>query len=117
MAHCNQGYLCEVCDEEVPNITESDLYLRYVIGEIESRELLASPERHICCNPTLAQFIVDDAFPAVVVEGPFAKEHLDTEDVVARESLVTAGWRRLQEIPSLNIAINEYPLHRADEPT
>jgi hypothetical protein len=115
MARCDQGYLCEVCGEEVPNITGSDLYLRYVIGEIDSRALLSSPERHLRCNPTLAQFIVDDAFGPVTVEGPFAKQYLDPEEVRAREQLVTRGWRRLQEVRKLGLPISQYPLsHERD---
>ena len=110
MAKCDEGYLCDVCGEAVPDITGSDLYLRYVIGEIGSRELLSSPERHLRCNPTLCQFIVDDAFEPVIVDGPFAKEHLDAAEVNRREGLVTRGWRRLQEIRSLGIPISEYPL-------
>ena len=42
-------------------IAESDLYLRYVTGRLSARELLSTPERHIRCNPTSAQFIEDDA--------------------------------------------------------
>ncbi len=110
MAKCDQGYLCEVCGEEVPNITVSDLYLRYVIGEIGSQALMSSPERHLRCNPTLAQFIVDDAFEPVTVDGPFAKEHLASEDVEQREHLVTRGWRRLQEVRRLGLPISDYPL-------
>lgn len=110
MAKCDQGYLCDVCGEEVPNITGSDLYLRYVIGEIASRELLSSPERHLRCNPTLSQFIVDDDFEPVVVDGPFAKEHLDADEVARREKLVTRGWHRLQDVRDLGIPISEYPL-------
>lgn len=110
MAKCDQGYLCEVCGDEVVDITVSDLYLRYVIGEIDSRALLAAPERHIGCNPTLAQFIVDAEFDPVVVEGPFAKSELDPADVAGREDLVSRGWRRLQEVRSLSIPISEYPL-------
>ena len=34
MARCDQGYLCEVCGAEVEEITESDLYLAYVLGEV-----------------------------------------------------------------------------------
>ena len=34
MARCDQGYLCEVCGRDVEAITESDLYLRYVLGEV-----------------------------------------------------------------------------------
>ncbi|REK26251.1 MAG: hypothetical protein DWQ45_13470 [Planctomycetota bacterium] len=110
MAKCDEGYLCEVCGEPVESITGSDLYLRYVIGEIDSRALLASPERHLGCNPTLAQFISDDAFPEVVASGPFAKEHLDEEDVARRTDLVTRGWRRLKEVRRLKLPISEYPL-------
>lgn len=110
MARCEQGYLCEVCGEEVPDITQSDLYLRYVLGEIEVRQLLSAPERHLGCNPTLSQFIVDPAFPPVKAEGPFAKEFLDPVDVRRREALVTRGWRRLQELKELRIPLSEYPL-------
>ncbi|HWL08118.1 MAG TPA: hypothetical protein VNQ76_06935 [Planctomicrobium sp.] len=110
MAKCDQGYICEVCGEEVPNIGQSDLYLRFVIGEIEGRQLLSAPERHLRCNPTLAQFIVNEKFSPVIVEGAFAKEFLDPADVQRREELVTRGWLRLQELRGLRIPINEYPL-------
>lgn len=112
MARCDQGYLCEVCDDEVEDITESDLYLRYVTGQLDGRSLLATPERHIRCNPTEAQFIVDPAFEPVIVEGVFAKSELDPAFVAERESLLTRGWQRLQEIAALPspIPVHEYPL-------
>ncbi len=110
MARCEQGYLCEVCGEEVENITDSDLYLRYVIGEIDGRALLTAAERHLHCNPTQAQFIVDDRFEPVIVEGPFDKRLLDAQFVREREDLITRGWRRLQEVAKLSIPIAEYPL-------
>lgn len=110
MAKCDQGYLCEVCGKEVPNLSQSDLYLRFIIGEIDSRQLLSAPERHLRCNPTLAQFIVDSNFEPAIAEGAFSKEHLDPVDVQTREALVTRGWRRLQEVRSLGIAISDYPL-------
>ena len=110
MAKCDEGYLCEVCGKEVPNITQSDLYLRYVIGEVSGRQLLSAPERHIRCNPTLAQFILDAKFEPIVAEGPFAKSDLAQVDVETREALVTRGWQRLQELATLNIPISEYPL-------
>jgi hypothetical protein len=109
---CDTGYICEVCGEDVPELAVSDLYLRFVIGEINALQLAASPERHIRCNPVLAQFIVDPAFVPVVVEGPFSKTFLDPTDVARREELVTRGWRRLQELRQLRIPINEYPLSR-----
>ena len=110
MAKCDQGYLCEVCGHEVENISGSDLYLRFVIGEIDSQALLAAPERHLRCNPVQAQFIVDKNFEPVVVDGPFDKRHLDSQDVRLREQLVTSGWRRLQKVRKLGIPISEYPL-------
>ena len=119
MAKCDEGYSCEVCGEYVHNISQSDLYLRYIIGEITARQLLSSPERHLSCNPTLAQFIVDSKFEPVVLEGPFAKSTLDSASVAAREALVTRGWQRLQEVRSLNIPISDYPLpeFRANDPS
>lgn len=113
MAKCDQGYLCEVCGGDVADITDSDLYLRYVIGELDSRALLSSPERHLRCNPVQAQFIIDDSFEPVVVDGPFDKRLLDAADVQKREELITRGWRRLQEVRKLRLPISEYPLSRA----
>jgi len=110
MAKCEQGYLCEVCGDEVEDITESDLYLRYILGEIPVRDLMTAPERHLHCNPVLAQFIVDPAFPPVHVEGPFDKRLMLSADVQTREEFTTRGWRRLQEVRALGIPISEYPL-------
>ena len=64
MAKCEEGYLCDVCGGDVGEITDSDLYLRYVIGEVDPETLHTLRERHIRCNPVLAQFIVDDGFDA-----------------------------------------------------
>lgn len=116
MAKCDQGYMCEVCGDEVEDITVSDLYLRYVIGEIEARYLMTAPERHLRCNPVLAQFIVDPGFEPVHVEGPFDKKLMPAEEIAAREELTTRGWRRLQEVRSLGIPISEYPLFRESNP-
>jgi hypothetical protein len=110
MAACDQGYLCEVCSEEVDNVTVSDLYLRYVIGEVDAKQLPTTPERHLRCNPVYAQFIVDADFEPVLVDGPFDKRTLDADYVSEREDRITRGWRRLQEVRSLNIPIDEYPL-------
>lgn len=110
MAQCEQGYLCDVCGDEVEDITDSDLYLRYVTGEVPARVLMTAKERHLRCNPTLAQFIVDPAFEPVIVEGPFDKRQLDPADVARREELVTLGWKRLQAVRGLGIPISEYPL-------
>jgi hypothetical protein len=110
MAGCEQGYLCDVCGRDVEQISDSDLYLRYVLGEVSPLLLPRQRERHIRCNPPLAQFIIDPAFDPVRAEGIFAKENLDVEFVRLREHEVTRGWQRLQEIPKLGIPITEYPL-------
>jgi hypothetical protein len=115
VARCERGYLCEVCGEEVEDITDSDLYLRYILGEVKAGGLMSTPERHLRCNPVVAQFIVDPAFPPVVVEGPFAKAHLDPTDVASREALVSRAWRRLQEVRELGLPISEYPLERMEK--
>jgi hypothetical protein len=110
MAKCEQGYLCEVCGQDVAEITESDLYLRYVLGEVRPERLHQLRERHVRCNPALAQFIADPAFEPVVCPGPFARDGLDAEYVAGEEARVTRGWRRLQELPALGLPITEYPL-------
>ena len=110
MAKCDEGYLCEVCGDEVEAIVDSDLYLRYVLGEVDPLLLPQLPERHITCNPALAQYIVDEGFDAVRCEGMFDKRLLDVDFVTEEEARVTRGWRRLQEIPGLSIPITEYPL-------
>jgi hypothetical protein len=115
MARCEQGYLCEVCGGEVEGIAESDLYLRYVLGEVPPEQLHALPERHVRCNPAVAQYIVDPTFPPVRCEGPFAKEGLDVAFVAEEEARVTRGWRRLQELPGSGLAILDYPLPEVRE--
>src|SRR5262245_53883341 len=109
MARCERGYLCDGCGEEVAETVDRQLYLSNIVGLVDSRSLLARPERHIRCNPVQAQFIVDPEFSSVTVEGPFDKRALDAAYVAAQESLLTRGWRRLQEVASLGIAISEYP--------
>ena len=116
MAKCDEGYLCEVCGLDVAEIVESDLYLRYVIGELDPEVLHTSPERHIRCNLTIAQFIVDPEFGApVVVEGAFDKRLLDPAYVRERETLVTRGWQRLREVLNTEAAIINYPLPEVRE--
>src|SRR5262245_7459948 len=110
MAKCEEGYLCDVCGGDVEHIWESDLYLRYVIGQVDPETLHTTRERHIRCNPALGQFIVDDDFPPVFVEGDFDKRRLDPTFVRERERLVTRGWRRLKELSHLDLAIIDYPL-------
>lgn len=110
MVRCEEGYLCQVCGEEVEAITESDLYLRYVMGEVPPLQLPKMPECHIVCNPVLAQYIVDENFPTVVCDGPFSKANLDSEFVSDKEALVTRAWKRLQSIPTMGVGLPDYPL-------
>jgi len=110
MAKCEQGYLCDVCGGDVEELTESDLYLRYVVGMLDPETLHTTRERHIRCNPVLAQFIVDDDFEPVTVAGPFDKRQLDPAYVSERETLITRGYRRLKELAHLDLPIIDYPL-------
>ena len=113
MARCDEGYLCEVCGTDVGEITDSDLYLRYVLGEVPPEQLHVSRERHIRCNPSLAQFIMDPAFEPVRCQGPFAREALDASWAAEEERRVTRAWKRLQELPGLGLPILDYPLPEA----
>jgi hypothetical protein len=110
MAKCEEGYLCDVCGQDVAELTDSDLYLRYIIGMLDPEVLHTTSERHIRCNPTLAQYIVADDFEPVAIDGPFDKRQLDAGYVRERERLATRGWNRLKEVGGLGIAIIEYPL-------
>ena len=111
MAKCEQGYLCDVCGRDVENIWDSDLYLRYVIGQVDPETLHTTRERHIRCNPTLAQFIVDPDFEQVLVAGSFDKRQLDAAYVREHERLVTRGWRRLKQLAHLEgLSLLDYPL-------
>jgi hypothetical protein len=110
MAKCDEGYRCEVCGRDVESIGESDLYLRYVLGEVPLERLHRLPERHIRCNPALSQYIADPGFAPVACDGPFRKAELDSAFVRDEERRVTRAWRRLQAIPTLGLSVPEYPL-------
>ena len=112
MARCDQGYLCDVCGEQVSSIRESDLYLRYVIGRIATRELMSSPERHLRCNVVTAQFIDSPDFDPIIAEGPFSRRELDEESVQPQTELITRCWYRLQELAqqAQTLPLSEYPL-------
>jgi hypothetical protein len=115
MAKCDEGYLCDVCGKDVAAITDSDLYLRYVIGTVDPEVLHTAAERHLRCNPVLAQYIVDPRFEAVQFDGDFDKRRLDTAFVAQREALVTRGYRRLHEVAGSDTAIIDYPLPEVRE--
>ena len=91
-------------------MTESDLYLRFVLGEVPLEMLHRLPERHIRCNPALAQYIVHPDFEPVACDGPFAKAAMDAAFVAMEEARVTRGYRRLLAIPTLGLSVPEYPL-------
>ncbi len=110
MAKCDEGYLCDVCGQDVATLVDSDLYLRYVVGMLDPEVLHTTPERHIRCNPSLAQYIVVDDFDPVTVEGPFDKRTLDDKYVIEQEKLLTRGWRRLNDVAGEDLPIVEYPL-------
>ncbi len=113
MAKCDEGYPCEVCGEDVESIVESDLYLRFVIGELDPEVLHTARERHLRCNPVLAQFILHQRFEPMTVLGPFGAAELDAAFVEARVSLVTRGYERLLEIAAADDAsrdVTAYPL-------
>lgn len=115
MAKCDEGYLCEVCGEDVGSMVDSDLYLRYVIGQVDPEVLHTSPERHLRCNPTLAQYIIDERFKPVVCDGPFDKRELDPVYVSEQEQLITRGWQRLRDLAGSNLSIEIYPLPEVAE--
>jgi len=111
MAKCDEGYICHVCTQDVESITESDLYLRYLLGKVDPEVLHTTPERHIRCNPVLSQFIRDDRFPPVTVEGPMSASQLDADYVARQTELVTRAYQRLWELKGANgVSILEFPL-------
>lgn len=110
MAKCDEGYRCAVCGGDVEAIVESDLYLRFVLGEVPLELLHRLPECHVRCNPALAQYIRHPDFVPVRCDGSFAKEHMDASYVAAEEARVSRGYRRLLDIPTLGLSVPEYPL-------
>lgn len=111
MAKCDEGYICHVCNEDVESIVDSDLYLRYVLGQVDPEILHTSPERHIRCNPVLAQFIDDPRFERVQVDGEMGLTHLDPDYVRNRQDLVTRAFQRLWELKQQpGTSILDFPL-------
>jgi hypothetical protein len=113
MAKCDEGYLCEVCGEEVERLTDSALYLQYVIGWIDPETLHTRRECHLRCVPAVSQFIDDDRFaPQVVLEGALDRRCLDPEFAAARVELITRGYQRLWELQTQRrgLTVVDYPL-------
>ena len=73
MAQCETGYLCEVCGGDVEAITESDLYLRYVLGELPIFVLHQQRERHIRCNPASLSTLLIRRSSLCVAKGRFRR--------------------------------------------
>lgn len=119
MARCDQGYLCRVCGEEVEHITDSELYLRYVIGEIDPETLHLADECHLACVPILSQFISDSRFESPVdLQGDFSLSNLDPQFVESRRKLIAQGYDRLWEIRTQRgkpLPVVEYPLAEFQE--
>lgn len=115
MARCEEGYLCQVCGRDVEHLYESELYLRFVIGELDPELLHTTPEKHIRCVPVLAQFIEHPNFESIRVEGPFGCQELDAEYVAVRRDLVSRGYVRLREIDASqgDRDVTAYPLSDA----
>ncbi len=107
MTGCHQGYFCRVCGRYVQDVTESALYLRFVLGEVGFDQLHDEPEAHVACVPELARYIADERFDP---EG--SAERLAWRDGAfrRRQLRVTEAWRRLQELPGSGLAIEDYPL-------
>jgi len=110
MAKCDLGYLCDVCGQSVDRLFESELYLRYVTGMLDPEVLHTTPDRHLKCNPALAQYIVHEKFEPVSCAGDFDKHNLDPQFVRERETLMTRGFERLRELARLDLPIADYPL-------
>lgn len=110
MAKCEEGYLCDICGGDVESLRDSHLYLRYVIGWVDPETLHLRRERHIRCDPALAQYIICPEFEPVEVNGSFDKRNMDPQSVRDRETLITRGWLRLVELEQLELPILEYPL-------
>ena len=115
MAKCDEGYLCQVCGQEVEEIIDSGLYLQYVIGWIDPERLHTHRECHLRCNPTLSQFIDDERFETLYVEGPLDRRQLDPAFAAERAELVTRGYRRLWELHTARRGrtVVDYPLAEA----
>jgi len=110
MAACDEGYPCQTCGQPVKNIVDSALYLHFVLGDVQVHQLFNHPERHLHCEPELAQYIVHEKFEAPEVTGEQDKRRLSDEERMVREERITAAWVRLREVRQLGIPITEYPL-------
>ena len=107
---CDEGYRCAKCGGDVERITDSALYLRYILGEVPLEVIHLQAECHVACDTEVAQYIVAAGFRTVVDASPFAKAALPADYVREQEQRVTRAWLRLQAIPRLGLSLPEYPL-------
>ena len=91
MAVCEQGYLCTVCGERRRGDHRLGPLSSLCAGRGRWDNLNRAPEKHIRCDPVLAQFIVSDQFPPVNVDGVFSKAGLDPE-FVRPKGTADHGW-------------------------
>ncbi len=105
MAGCERGYLCTVCGRRSRRSPTRTCICVTSWARSTWEVLHDSPERHIRCNPVLAQFIVTELFPPITVEGPFSKDCLDPEFVKSEEARVTRGYLRLHEVQTAGVPI------------
>jgi hypothetical protein len=111
MAECDSGYRCRICGVPVDEIIESELYLRYVLCDVQIDQLADTPEAHVWCNGNLAQFIVDPAFDhPIKVDPEHDKSAMDDATRRLVESVVTRAWKRLQWLPESGLDVTRYPL-------
>lgn len=113
MAKCDEGYLCQVCGEEVERLDESALYLQFVVGWIDPETLHTRPECHLRCNPALSQYIDDPHFsPPIEIEGEFDRRTLDATFTAERAELLTRGYLRLRDLQKRrsSLTVLDYPL-------
>ncbi len=78
-----------------------------MLGEVDRSLLDRHPERHLACDPILAQFIETEGFETPFVDGPFGKSSLDPAFVADEESRVTRGYERLMELERRGAVLSE----------
>lgn len=112
MAKCDEGYLCVVCGEEVKRLDQSELYLKFVLGLVNTQRLNQLPERHLKCSPATSQFILDEQFEGTLAEGLASKKELDPTFRSDKEKLYTKGFHRLQFLQKnrRGMSIDQYPI-------
>ena len=77
MAALRRSYLCEVCGQDVAVVTDSDLYLRYVLARCHWNACTASRSGTWAATRPPPSTFVDAAFSLVSVPGDFGKASLD----------------------------------------